>query len=89
MPPTAGSLGCLASGTAGWSHGVIVTRRRFSDTLTIPDLPLGQVARGFSVAPHSYTAWRIPFSPDGQWIAFGGLRGAVPAAVSLPSRRRH
>jgi hypothetical protein len=50
-----------------------------SDTLEIMDLPSAQVARRFSLAPHSYTAWRIPFSPDGRWIAFGGLRGGCPS----------
>ena len=56
----------------------IVTNEFFSDTLIITDLSSGQVTRRFSVAPHSYTAWRAPFSPDGRWIAFGGLRGGVP-----------
>ena len=55
----------------------VVHNQFFSDTLTITDLPSGRIARQLSVAPHSFTAWRVPFSPDGRWIAFGGMRGGV------------
>lgn len=56
----------------------VVTNDFFSDTLIVTDLSSGQVEGRFSVAPHSSTAWRVPFSPDGRWIAFGGMRRGVP-----------
>jgi eukaryotic-like serine/threonine-protein kinase len=57
---------------------VAVANAWFSDTLRIVDLSSGRTVRRFSVAPHSSTAWRVPFSPDGRWIAFGGLHRGVP-----------
>jgi Tol biopolymer transport system component len=56
----------------------LVHNQRMLDSLFITDAETGKVLRRFTVAPQSHAAWRVPFSPDGRWIAFGGESNGVP-----------
>ena len=56
----------------------LIHNRIMTDTIFTVGVPSGEPLRQFSLAPHSYSAWRVPFSPDGRWIAFGGESAGVP-----------
>ena len=84
VPRLGGPVRQIAELGSFWTHDVrpdgreIVHNRFMSDSVFITDVATGEDVRRFSVAPGSYTAWRVPFSPDGDWIAFGGESGGVP-----------
>ncbi|MGZ5384243.1 MAG: protein kinase domain-containing protein [Acidimicrobiia bacterium] len=50
----------------------VVQSQFMTDSISITDLATGDVLGRFSVTPTSYMAWRVGFSPNGRWIAFGG-----------------
>jgi serine/threonine-protein kinase len=49
-----------------------------TDSIFVVDAASGAVLRRLSLAPDSYMAWRARFSPNGKWIAYGGVKAGIP-----------
>ena len=63
----------------------IVFSQGITDAISIADVASGEVVRRLSLAPRSYMSWRVRFSPDGRWIAFGGARAGIPFLAVISS----
>jgi serine/threonine-protein kinase len=69
----------------------VVFSQGITDAISIADVASGEIVRRISLAPRSYMSWRVRFSPDGRWIAFGGAREGIPflAVISPDGSTMH